>query len=164
MVEGSEVAGSVAVAVAVAVSREEVRAVAGEPKPMTRRQRRQLERAVDDAERRTGLDFCVYVGPGVGDAREDAERAFVEEGLAMRPAVLVAVAPDRRRVDVVTAPSVRERLPDPACRLAVAEMRPFFTEGRFVDGLIRGVTTLAAEAGPGRAEPGGPDTPDVFGE
>lgn len=138
--------------------------MAGKRPGLTRRERRLLERTVNDAERRTGLDFCIYVGPGVGDARQDAEQAFVREGLDMRPAVLVAVAPDRRRVDVVTAPSVRDRLSDQACRLAVAEMTPFFADGRYVDGLVRGVTKLADEAGPGRAEPGAPDTPDVFGE
>jgi uncharacterized membrane protein YgcG len=78
--------------------------------------------------------------------------------------VLVAVAPDRRRVDVVTAPAVRERLPDEACHAAVEVMTPLFAQGRFVDGLIGGVTRLADEAGPGKAEPGAPDVPDVFGE
>ena len=134
---------------------------AGKRKPLTVRQRRALERATKAAESKTGLQFCVYLGPGVGHQREHAERAFVEAGLHDRPAVLIAVSANHRRVDIVTAPGVRDRVTDDDCTRAVSAMTPKFAEEKFVDGLIAGIELLADAAGAGRAG-GGPDLPDVI--
>jgi uncharacterized membrane protein YgcG len=135
---------------------------AGRRKPLTLREKRTITRAVDAAERRTGLQFCVYLGPGLGSAREHAERAFLEAGLHERPAVLVLVAANHRRVDIVTAPAVRDRVTDDACGRAVSEMTPKFADGHFVQGLVTGIELLAEAAGPGTAPSGATDLPDVI--
>ena len=131
---------------------------------LTRRDRRAIDLAVGEAELQTGLQFCVYLGPaGDEDAHAHAERLFVAAGLHERPAVLLLVAPDRRRVEIVTAPAVRDRLPDEDCASAIGVMTPSFAEGRFVDGLVEGLRHLADKAGP-RSGPQPPDLPNILGD
>ncbi|MDQ4132807.1 MAG: DUF5130 domain-containing protein, partial [Actinomycetota bacterium] len=136
---------------------------AGQPHP-PRRDYRRVEHAVDAAEEETGLQFCVYLGPaGEGGSRDEAEKMFVEAGLASRPAVLVLVDPEHRRVEVVTAPDVRARVSDEAAAEAVATMTPRFAKGDIPGGLVAGIKHLAKAAGPGQAEPGSEELPDVLG-
>ncbi len=139
-------------------------AVAGDRKrPIRHRQRRAVDRAVHAAEESTGLQFCVYLGGAEGDPREHAEALFVKAGLHERPAVLLLVAPDHRRVEIVTAPAVRDRLPDEACARAIDAMTPAFADGRYVDGLVAGLGRLAEAAGPGTAA-GPTDLPNTLGD
>jgi hypothetical protein len=63
---------------------------------------------------------------------------------------------------VVTAPAVRDRLPDEACARAIDEMTPLFAEGRFVDGLVVGLGRLAEEAGPPTGDARGTDLPNIL--
>lgn len=119
----------------------------------TRRQHRRIEAAVQQAEDATGLDMCVYLGPAEEDARAHAESFFVERGLHERPAVLLLVAPPQRRVEIVTAPSVRDRLPDAVCEEAVSAMVARFRDGDLTGGLEEGLRRLAAAAGAGRGRP-----------
>lgn len=134
------------------------------PTRLTRRDRRTVDRAVSDAEVQTGVQFCVYLGPaGEHDARARAESLFVEAGLHERPSVLLLVAPDKRQVEVVTAPPVRDRLPDEACARAIEEMTPLFADGRFADGLVTGLRRLADEAGPSSG-PAPTDLPNILGD
>lgn len=151
--------------VAVAAGREEeVRAVAGRPKIVSRRGRRRIDEAVAEAERHTGLQFCVYLGPAGEDPHAQAESIFVGAGLADRPAVLLLVAPDRHRVEIVTAPAARERLTDEECAAAIVEMTPYFARNDFVEGMIVGLRELAERTGPGDPDgPTGPDLPNVLG-
>jgi uncharacterized membrane protein YgcG len=120
-----------------------------------------VDQAVRGAEKRTGLQFCVYLGPSEDDPRTHAENLFVQAGLHERPSVLLLVAPDRRRVEVVTAPAIRDRLSDEACARAIEQMTPLFAGGKFVDGLVTGLRRLADEAGPGTDPPSGKDLPNI---
>jgi uncharacterized membrane protein YgcG len=147
-------------AVGEAAREEVVRVVAGE-RVIGRRQRRAVDAAVHSAEEKTGLQFCVYLGRAEDDPRAHAESLFVQAGLHERPAVLLLVAPDHRRVEVVTAAEIRERLSDEACARAIDAMTPLFAEGRFVDGLVVGIGRLADEAGPSSGESRGPDLPNI---
>lgn len=124
---------------------------------------RRVGQAVDTAEEATGLQFCVVLGPADGDAHAHAEALFVQAGLHLRPAVLVLVAPDQRRVEVLTSPAVRERVPDEACAEAVAEMTKHFASDDLAGGIVAGVERLAAVAGPGTAGPDDHELPDIMG-
>jgi uncharacterized membrane protein YgcG len=115
---------------------------------------------VHAAEARTGLQICVYLGPTDEDARAHAERLFVDAGLHTRPAVLVLVAPEVRRVEVVTAPDVRQRVTDEDAQAAVDRMTEHFANGELVRGLIAGVDHIADAAGPG--EGSGEELPDLL--
>lgn len=115
---------------------------------------------MDAAEKQTGLQICVYLGPTSEDARAHAEQLFVDAGLHTRPAVLILVAPEARRVEVVTSREVRERVTDEAAHEAVDRMTTRFADGDLVGGLMAGVEHIAAAAGPG--EETGEDLPDLL--
>jgi uncharacterized membrane protein YgcG len=134
--------------------------VAGDVRPLSARQQRRVEQAIHEAEQTTGLQLSVYLGPTGEDARAHAERLFVEAGLRTRPAVLVLVAPEVRRVEVLTAPEVRARVSDEAAQRAVDRMTERFGAGDLAGGLVAGVDELAAAAGPGPG--GGPELPDLL--
>jgi uncharacterized membrane protein YgcG len=144
-------------------SEEEVRAVTGKGVIVSRKGRKLIDEAVRDAEAVTGLQFCVYLGPVTEDSREQAESMFVQAGLVERPAVLLLVAPDQHKVEIVTAPDARERLTDEECAQALQEMTPYFARNAFIDGLVVGLRELAERTGPGKTDPSGTDLPNVLG-
>jgi uncharacterized membrane protein YgcG len=134
--------------------------VAGELRPLTAHRQRQIERAVHRAEELTGLQLCVYLGPTGEDARGHAERLFLDAGLHSRPAILVLVAPQARRVEILTAPQVQGRVSDAAAQRAVDRMTARLAQGDLVGGLEAGIAELAAAAGPGA--PTGENLPDLL--
>jgi uncharacterized membrane protein YgcG len=110
----------------------------------------------------TGLQFCVYLGPTKEEPRALAERLFLTAEAEGHPAVLLVVAPDHRRVEILTAEWARERIPDVACETAIAHMKPMLQARRFDEALVEGIRHLAEVAGPGGAI--GLELPDVFDE
>lgn len=136
--------------------------MAGKPVILSRKGRKLIDQSVREAEEHTGLQFCVYLGPANEDTRAHAESLFVQAGLQDRPAVLLLVSPDQQKVEIVTAPEATERLTDEECAAALQEMTPYFARQQFVDGLIVGLRELSERTGPGKAEPGGTDLPNVF--
>ena len=125
--------------------------------------KRKVADAVRAAEKATGLQFCVYLGPLMGDdARHAAEAMFVERGLADRPGVLVLVAPKEHRVEIVTAESARKRVPDEACQAAIDLMVEDFRKRRFDRGIVNGIEYLSDVAGVGMAAEGSIDLPDIL--
>ena len=62
-------------------------------------------------------------------------------------AVLVAVSPEQRVVEVLTGPDARLRLPDRGAKLAVMSMVASFKEGDLFGGLLSGLRMLADQAG-----------------
>ena len=130
---------------------------------LSARDRRRLARVVHRAERRTGLQIAVYVGPVEDDPGAHAERLLGEAGAAGLPAVLVLVAPEIKRIEIRTAPAARDRIPDTAAAQAVAVMAPVLADGRLVAGVSAGLDVLVAAAGPTpKGSAGGPELPDVL--
>ena len=132
--------------------------------PLGKRQRKAVAQAVDTAEEFTGLQICIYLGSVEEDTRAAAEAMFTAAGLDTKPAVLLLVAPDQRRVEIVTAPHITERLTDEACSRCIAVMTPRFASGDLAGGLVAGLRRLSQEAGPGTAGEGTEELPDVLGE
>ncbi|MDP1819235.1 MAG: DUF5130 family protein [Acidimicrobiales bacterium] len=129
----------------------------------TRRQRRRIDTAVEQAEASTGLQLCVFLGAPEGrDPHDHAEAVFVEAGLVERPAVLLLVAPKQHRVEVITGPHVRDRISNDDAAQAVAAMTEAFRRGDLTGGLLAGIEHLAASAGPGVAEAGAADIANIF--
>ena len=122
-----------------------------------------MEAAVRDAEQWTGVQFSVYLGPVEDDAREHAERLFLESGGHARPALLILVAPSARKVEIVTAPDIRDRVPDEVCAAAVDGMTARFADGDIAGGIVDALRELAAAAGPGVAPGDTEELPDVVG-
>jgi hypothetical protein len=114
--------------------------------PFTPVQLTRLDEALTLASRETGLRFSVYLGElGPAPDHRAAELHAALEGSA--EAVLVAVSPEQRVVEVLTGPQARVRLPDRGARLAVMSMVASFKEGDLLGGLLSGLRMLADQAG-----------------
>jgi uncharacterized membrane protein YgcG len=80
-----------------------------------------------------------------------------------RPAVMLYVAPDSRRVECVVAPAVADRISDSAAQQAVEAMIPVLASGDLVSGLDVGLQRLSEAAGPPRGHEPPESLPDVLG-
>ena len=110
-----------------------------------------LDEAMTMASRETGLRFSVYLGDlGPDPSARAAELHGELDGTT--EAVLVAVSPEQRVVEVVTGPEARLRLPDRGSKLAVMSMVASFKESDLLGGLLSGLRMLADQAG-GRRRP-----------
>jgi Domain of unknown function (DUF5130) len=105
-----------------------------------------LDEALTLASRETGLRFSVYLGE-LGDAPAERAAELHGELPGTAEAVLVAVSPGQRVVEVITGPEARVRLPDRGAKLAVMSMVASFREGDLLGGLLSGLRMLADQAG-----------------
>ncbi|MEV0678036.1 DUF5130 family protein [Actinosynnema sp. NPDC050436] len=114
--------------------------------PFTPVQLAALDEAITLASRTTGLDFSVYLGALGSDTRA---RAVELHAATARPshAVLLAVSPGERAVEVVTGEESHRRLADRGAKLAVMSMVASFKEGDLVGGLVSGLRMLTDQAG-----------------
>ena len=115
--------------------------------PISKRQQRRLAKAVDRAEELTGLQLAVYLGPTEDDSRAHAESIFASMGYHDLPGVLVLVAPDQRRLEIVTSASARRRISDRHAALTATSMTASFAVGDIVGGVCLGLDMLARYAG-----------------
>lgn len=119
--------------------------------PFTPVQLSRVDEALTLASRDTGLRFSVWLGDLGDDPARRADELHDEvEGSS--EAVLVAVSPGQRVVEVRTGPEARLRLPDRGAKLAVMSMVASFKEGDLVGGLLSGLRMLADQSG-GRRRP-----------
>lgn len=114
--------------------------------PFSTRQLLRLDEALRTADESTGLVFSVYVGDLEEPVREHAE---LLHGQIADPnkAVLIAVSPNQRRLEVVTGADVRKRIPDRDAKLAALSMVATFGGGDLAGGIVTGLDQLASRAG-----------------
>ena len=117
---------------------------------------------MEDAERTTGLQFCVYLGPTSHDPRGHAEALFEKAGLHTLPAILLLVSPEARRVELVTSAEVRDRVSDETCANAIAEMTRFFAKSDIAGGIVAGTHMLQAAIGTASARSSIATFPDII--
>lgn len=120
--------------------------------PFTATQLLRLDEALTLSSRDTGIDFLIYLGPlgdGDEDTRHAAEALHQSLGEKAADAVVIAVSPDQRRLEIVTGEESSRRLPDRSCKLAVMSMVAAFKEGDLYGGLLGGLRMLADQAGSG---------------
>ncbi len=115
--------------------------------PFSSVQLARLDEALTLSARTTGLAFSVYLGDLGDDTRATAEQLHAESGDNAPSAVLIAVSPGQRKVEVVTGAESTRRLPDRACNLAVMSMVASFKEGDLIGGLVSGLRMLTDQAG-----------------
>jgi hypothetical protein len=111
----------------------------------TGRQREEIVRAIDTAREGSGLAYSVFVGGLDRDSREAARRLHSALDNSA-DAVLVAVDPDGRRLEIVTGARSHRLLDDRACALAAASMTSSFAAGDLAGGIARGVLMLGEHA------------------
>lgn len=108
------------------------------------RQQEDLARAVRIAEQETGLGFSVYVGALGDESRATALALHAELGAPS--AVLIAVDPSGRDVQIVTGREAKRWLDDYACGLGAISMTTQFAAGDLAGGIVNGLRTLAEHA------------------
>ncbi|WP_438871166.1 DUF5130 family protein [Paractinoplanes tereljensis] len=128
---------------------ELARPVQGDPAgdgPFTTRQLLRLDEALRVADKQTGLTFSVYIGE-----METPSRAFVEKLQKQIEdadyAVLVAVSPNQRKLEIVTGNEARKRISDRDAKLAGLSMAAAFAGGDLAGGVLAGIDQLASHAG-----------------
>jgi len=106
-----------------------------------------LDEALTMSSRETGLRFTLYIGDLGTPTRVRAEELHSLSGRNPAEAVLIAISPGQRVVEVVTGSAAARRLPDRACALAVLSMTGSFAAGDLVGGIVNGLRQLSDQAG-----------------
>lgn len=116
--------------------------------PFSVTQLTRLDEAITRASRFTGLGFSVYLGELGEDTRARAVELHDSLGELAAEAVLLAVSPGQRKIEIVTGENAARRVNARFCNLAVNTMRSAFHEGDLIGGLIDGIRILCDQAGP----------------
>jgi uncharacterized membrane protein YgcG len=114
--------------------------------PFTTRQLLRLDEALRSADQQTGLTFSVYLGDLEEPVREHAEKLHRQIDGANR-AVLLAVSPNQRVLEIVTGNEARKRISDRDSKLAALSMAASFAGGDLAGGILAGIDQLASHAG-----------------
>jgi len=112
--------------------------------PFNARQLTRIDEALTLSSRESGLTFSLYVGELSVPTRTAAEELFAQ----LTPdAVLIAVSPGQRSLQIVTGEHSSARLPSRACALAALGMRASFANGDLVGGIVTGLRMMSDAAG-----------------
>lgn len=103
----------------------------------------ELDEALTYASRQSKARFAVYVGDLGADSAGRA-REILAEVPTPDNAVLLAVSPDQRCIEVVYGADVRGRGVESAAPLGVSAAASAFQEGNLIDGLISAVLVMSA--------------------
>lgn len=110
-------------------------------------QRREIDKAIREADRISGREFSVHVGPSDGDSRRKAE-ALHSELPNPGNSILIHVDPVLRTLEVVTGASTSHSLSNQQVALASLTMQSAFVTGDLARGLRAGIIQLASLAVP----------------
>ena len=114
--------------------------------PFSTRQLLRLDEALRSADQQTGLTFSVYIGELDAPTRESAEKLHKQIEDADH-AVLIAVSPNQRKLEIVTGNEARKRISDRDAKLAGLSMAAAFAGGDLAGGILSGIDQLASHAG-----------------
>jgi uncharacterized membrane protein YgcG len=114
--------------------------------PFTTRQLLRLDEALRMADEETGLTFSVYLGDLEEPVRQHAEKLHKQLDGTDR-AVLIAVSPNQRVLEIVTGNEARKRVSDRDAKLAALSMAAAFAGGDLAGGVLSGLDQLASHAG-----------------
>ena len=106
-----------------------------------------LDDALKYGSRAAKARFAVYVG-GLGDDTAATAREILAEVPTPENAVLLAVSPYQRAIEVVYGSEVQGRGIESAAPLGVSAAASAFQQGNLIDGLISAVRVLSAGVSP----------------
>lgn len=102
----------------------------------------QIRRALALAQKRTDLNWSVFIGTLGTSPRAQAEARHAELGPAAAKSVLIAVDPVARHLEIVTGEHARKHLDDRSCALAAAAMTSSFAVRDLDGGIAYGILAL----------------------
>jgi hypothetical protein len=102
----------------------------------------QIRRAIAIAQKRTELNWSVFIGTLGPDVRAQAEARHAELGPAAAKSVLIAVDPGAHRLEIVTGAYARALLDDRSCALAAAAMTSSFAVRDLDGGIAYGILAM----------------------
>ena len=102
-----------------------------------------LDDALTFASRQSKARFAVYVGE-LGEDTAARARALLADVPTPNNAVLLAVSPDQRSIEVVYGADLRGRGVESAAPLGVSAAAGAFREGNLIDGLVSAVRVMSA--------------------
>jgi hypothetical protein len=111
-----------------------------------------LRQALVAGDAETELHFSVYIGPleanahGALPATTSAARALHAQLPRTPHAVLLAVSPNQRALEIVTGERARVRLGDEACALVAMSATSSFAAGDLTGGLVTALRMLTDRA------------------
>lgn len=115
--------------------------------PLSRPDLELLDDVILEAERATGLRFAAYIGALGNDTRAGAESLLLSLEHEAPMAVLLAVSPAQRVVEVVTGSEASRRISERSARLAVLSVVSSCGLGEVGTGVVNGLRILADQAG-----------------
>lgn len=113
----------------------------------TPRQLARIDEALTMASRETGIYFTLYVGALSVPTRGHAASLHTQLGAVAARAVLLAVSPGQRVLEIVTGAESGIRLDDRACSVAALAMSSSFGSGDLTRGIVDGLRVLSDQAG-----------------
>ncbi len=102
----------------------------------------QIRRAIAIAQKRTELNWSVFIGTLGADPRAQAEARHAELGPTAGKSVLIAVDPAAHRLEIVTGAHARKLLDDRSCALAAAAMTSSFAVRDLDGGIAYGILAM----------------------
>ena len=114
--------------------------------PLSTRALLRVDEALRLADAATGLIFSVYIGELTEPSRESAENLHAELANSSF-AVLLAVSPNQRLLEIVTGADARRRVLDRDAKLAALSMAAAFAGGDLGGGIVAGLAQLSSHAG-----------------
>lgn len=102
-----------------------------------------LDDALTQASRQSKARFAVYVGD-LGPESFTRAQEILADVPTPSNAVLLAVSPDQRAIEVAYGPELRGRGVESAAPLGVSAAASAFREGNLIDGLISAVRVMSA--------------------
>jgi hypothetical protein len=102
-----------------------------------------LDNALTNASRQSKARFAVYVGDLGADTAASA-REVLADVPTPNNALLLAVSPDQRAIEVAYGEDLRGRGVESAAPLGVSAAASAFREGNLIDGLISAVRVMSA--------------------
>lgn len=117
--------------------------VLSEDYPFSIKDRVALDDALKYGSRASKARFAVYIG-NLGDDTAETARGLLGRVPTPDDAVLLAVSPNQRAIEVVYGSALRGRGAESAAPLGVAAAASAMKDGNLIDGLISAIRVLSA--------------------
>lgn len=111
--------------------------------PFSIKERVELDEALKWGSRAAKARFAVYIGD-LGAPSAAAARALLAKVPTPDEAVLIAVSPNQKVIEIVYGSALRGRGAESAAPLGVAAAISAFKEGNLIDGLVSAVRVMSA--------------------